>query len=106
MPDREDKIVKQKVGVFSVVDAKRALKSLIKEDAAEDSMVFCSDLYQRLALTQFKTKELSVCLERKLGVKVGRAMRDAFKCIGPAKRTGTRVSRPYAFHGVSFISDK
>ena len=105
VPDHADEIVKQKVGVFSVVDAKKALKSSIKEDASEDSMVFCSELYQRLALTQFKTKELSVCLERNLGVKIGRAMKQAFIRIGPAKRTGTRVSRPYAFHGVSFISD-
>ena len=98
--------MERKVGIFSLIDTKKALKLLIKKDAAEDSMVFCSELYQQLALTQFKTKELSKDLERKLGVKVGKAMKKAFEGVGPAKRSGTRVSRPYAFHGVSFILDK
>ena len=89
-----------------MIDAKKALRSLLKKDESEDSMVFCSELYRRLALTQFKTKQLSEHLERELGVKVGRAMKVAFQDAGPAKRTGTRVSRSYAYHGVSFISDE
>ena len=105
-PDQAGKDVERKVGLFSVIDAKKALKLLIKEDASEDSMIFCSELYRQLALTQFKTEVLSKSLERKLGVKVGKAMDEAFKDVGPALRTGTRVSRPYAFHGVSFILDK
>ena len=82
------------------------MKLLIKEDVSEYNMIFCSELYRQLTLTQFKTEVLSKSLERKLVVKVGKAMDVAFKDVGPALRTGTRVSRPYAFHGVSFILDK
>ena len=90
---------------MSIPDAIKAIKKIIKLDSEPGSVVYSDVLYGRLAMTQINTDDITKETKKSLGSLIGKAMKRAFPEIGPAKKTGKSKnrSRPYAYHGVSYI---